>query len=101
MRTARVGDEQRLWRKTEHAEVQFLIFLGRAVLILRHDGKNAIKSLAQAEANAREHETQDEHSSSSLGVGEIRIMRLGGSFADASHDRFCGHHADGEARSVG
>ena len=48
---------------------QFMVFLGRAALILRHDSENAIKSFAKAVSNAREHEIQDEstqkHSSSS------------------------------------
>merc|ERR1712194_683041 len=54
--------------------VNFLSFLGRAEIILRHDGKVAIKSLVRAIQQARSHETQDEctprYSSSSLGVAE-------------------------------
>ena len=54
--------------------VQFLMFLRRAAVVLRHDGENAIKLFAKAVANAREHDTRDEctleYSSSSLGVGK-------------------------------
>ena len=90
--------------------VQCLNFLGKAAIILRHDGGSANKFLAKVVANAREHETQDECmakcSSSWVSVRESmnRVVAApcaaGGSSADVGHDRPCGHDVDGEVRSV-